>query len=396
VESLGRRLAGRPDADVVLHRACELDGRLQATFRRAVQPTIPPEERCQAYDELAALRRQFDDLLAHAFGSERRGPPSGSALAQLDVTTRQMLAGLLGVPYALEFFPLLEVKAAEYIEQGRAFDELAASFGFEEAWALGANEPRGALILTYSGSLLQLSAPGMDGSLANRRFVYQNIYGTKLPSEGALRLLDNVLVDHRLRAAHMTTSQVRKLRLAVHRGPWERDRATFQQMRQTLQSARSTVWGIAAGWHPSVHVKSIDVVRHSRAVGQNDKASAEARAELRNLLLRLADPMEPAKNPLLEAELIGVLLHLQRLQIESGFPHYGLTDIAAFETDRAERCAVGRRGSILLSRPGKAFVEYPKATIGDQRIVSGAPIALLDASASIAAVLGDVTLVTRS
>jgi hypothetical protein len=392
VRSFGALLQGRVDADEVARRAAELDALVQATFRRAVQADAPSTERLEAMGELAALRRKFDALLG-ACANDGGAPPAPTLFARLEPAVREQLALVLGVPCTPEFAPLLEVKAAEYLEQGRAFDEFSKAFDFVEAPSLGVAEARGALVLTHSGSLLQLSAPGVEGSPHKRRYVYDNLYASELPANGTLRLLDAVCLGARLRSTRMVTSIVRKLRLPIRTEAWQEQSATFERLRQTLRDARAfgckTIWGAKSEWVPAVHMRSVELERHAAFSRGVLAAHDAARADLRSLILRLADPTGPAHDPVLEASVIGLCLHLQELQVEIGSVAYPLSALSAFETDRAERATAFPWG-IRLERPGRSAVDYAAAGIGPQRVVPGSPLALLDAAGSILAVLGDV------
>ena len=297
--------------------------------------------------------------------------------------------------------PLLRMKAAEYIEQGRAFDQIAADFGFAEAHGLAELEPRGGLILTHNGSLLQVSAPGAGGDPRARRFVYQNIYGGKMPAEGTLKLTRPVQLGHKVRTKHMETSPVRKLRLAVRPDHWERQRETFRSLSQALaprpppagSTPSKTLWGAHPDWHPTVVARSVQVRRADHQKKRVEQAASTARAELREHLLRLGDPDSPPDDPVLEADVLGLCMHLQRLRAELGEPGYALHDVIAFVTDRGERCCIHQqRGSVTatLERPAKSSVEIQDAGLVEQIIVRGAPVAIVDGSGTIAAVLGDV------
>src|SRR5262249_11719561 len=100
VRSLEARFQGRADGHELMRRATALDARVQATFRRAIGATTPPDERIEAVEELAALRREFDQFLAalDERGDRACSPGFSSALAQLEPAVREQLAFVLGIP----------------------------------------------------------------------------------------------------------------------------------------------------------------------------------------------------------------------------------------------------------------------------------------------------------
>ena len=74
----------------------------------------------------------------------------------------------------------LEVLAKAWLEKERLFDEQLAKNELEEVDALETEEERGALILTYSGSLLSLGPDSKDGS--GRRVEYNSVgFRTDVP-----------------------------------------------------------------------------------------------------------------------------------------------------------------------------------------------------------------------
>jgi hypothetical protein len=69
--------------------------------------------------------------------------------------------------------------------------------------------------------------------------------------------------------------------------------------------------------------------------------------------------------------------------------------VTAIETDRGEQLSVAADG-LRLTRPGRKEKTLPREDLGDQQIVVGAPLVLLDREGSVTAILGDVTtVVTR-
>ncbi len=387
-----RRLDGRPDAAAAMRQALVLDARMHALAVQAGRTDVDAPERTELVVHLTRLRLELDALVAGA------GRASLPAAPPLSMTLRVRLAELLGVPPTPEYEALIALKAIEHHEQGCAFDQVAADFGFVSRDRLGEDEKRGALVLTMNGSLLQVSAPGADGRSRSRRFVYQNIYGGRMPAEGTLELTRAVSVGKKLRTKHMETSPVRKLCLAVRPeavSP-EHLRRTFDSVSLAMsvvpQRSR-TMWGASPGWHPTVVAQSVARERSELLDVRAAEAMLGAREELREHLLRFADPRTSGGDPVLEADILGLCMYLQRQRAERGEPCFPLEHLAVFVTDRGERCSFEHhRGRVhaVLERPAREPLPIPDAGLIEQAVARGAPVALVDAAGSIAAVLGDV------
>ncbi|MBK8259455.1 MAG: hypothetical protein IPK82_43215 [Polyangiaceae bacterium] len=416
IEALKNRLAGNPEATRVLERATAIEQRVQELTARAREagsqgsPTLATE--------VAVLRLELGALLAEALGEEQQAERA-QALKSLDPSMRHHLAALLNVPADDRHHALLEVKAAEYLEQARAFDDVAEQFGFNEATRLDIDEPRGALVLTYNGSLLQLSAPGVDGHKLARRHVYESIYGNRsIPSRGTLSLTSAIRVGERVRTNVLNTSPVRRLRIATRPEEWDRDRQALQRITMTFSSRAPgarvaaegaripaeggrekrpepeapfrTIWGAKGAWFPTVVVPLVEAEREKRA-------TSEERAELAALVRRLADPSRPAPDATDEAKIMGLVIFLQQSRADAGERAYSFEDLSAFSTDRGERCRIERevqkpsRSAVLvLDRPGSEPVRFEGGSLGAQQIAVGAPVVVIHPNGAIAAVLGDV------
>lgn len=426
IEALKARLAGKPEGQRVLERATAIEQRVQELTARAREAGTSGS--ASIATEVAVLRLELSVLLADALGEEPQAERA-QALRALDPSMRHHLAALLNVPADDRHHALLEVKAAEYIEQARAFDEVAEQFGFTEATSLDIDEPRGALVLTYNGSLLQLSAPGADQQRLARRHVYESIYGnTSIPSRGTLSLAAPIRVGERVRTTVLNTSPVRRLRIATRPEEWDRDRQVVKRITMTFssrapslsmgsqgaanvaaaQGARPqagaqpvpvqeppfrTVWGAKGAWFPTVVVPLVEAEREKRA-------TTEERSELASLVHRLADPSKPAPDASDEAKIVGLVLFLQQSRVDLGEKSYGLGDLTGFATERGERCVIERDAAkrdvppvLVLERPGAEPVRFAGAGLGAQRVVVGAPVVIIHPNGAIAAVLGDVARV---
>jgi hypothetical protein len=410
IEALKKRLAGKPEAQRVLERATAIEQRVQELTARAREAG---SQGSSSYaTEVAVLRLELSALLADALGEEAQAERA-HALRSLDPSMRHHLAALLNVPADDRHHALLEVKAAEYLEQGRAFDDVAEQFGFTEATSLELDEPRGALVLTYNGSLLQLSAPGADGAKLARRHVYESIYGNRsIPSRGTLSLAAPIRVGERVRTTVLNTSPVRRLRIATRPEEWDRDRQVLKRITMTFSSrapglaaaaveaGRSrapepeapfrTIWGAKGAWFPTVVVPLVEAEREKRA-------TTEERSELAALVRRLADPSRPAPDAADEAKIMGLVIFLQQSRVDAGERGFGLDEIRWLCTERGELCKVERESDkkdappvLVLERPGASAVRFQGAGLGAQRATTGAPIVIIHPNGAIAAVLGDV------
>ncbi len=377
-------------------RALTLDRELQLVARRASR-AANDRERKRLVNEMMELRVQIDALIATALGQPLPTGAEGSALSRVPDHVRSQLAKLLGVPLRAEFHAVLDRKAEEWIEQGRAFDEIAAEFGFAPADSLSPRDPRGALALTYNGSLVQVSAPKDEGG--TRRFIYQSIYVNSIPSEGTLKLTESLRIDGRMRSTAMDTSTVRKLRVATKKGvPWERERRTFDRISTILTPPpaalqaipRRTLWGAATGYLPALGQSEIDGGRLAREHARIDEARRAARVELAALLDKLASPRK--RSATADVEVLGLCLHLQALEIERGRKGHELDDVTAVETDRGERLLV-LDDEVRLVRPGRPEKTFALGALGEQQLVVGAPLVLVDAEGAVVAILGDVTTI---
>src|SRR5262249_13141389 len=163
-----------------------------------------------------------------------------------------------------------------------------------------------------------------------------------------LRLAQPIRLGHRIRTYHMETSPVRKLRLAIRPDDWDRRRETFRSLNLALtpgaRAKRKTLWGADPGWHPAVLSESVQMQRAQRSRAALEEAALTARAELREHVLRFADPASPPGDPVLEADILGLCMYLQRLRAEAGEEALPLANVATLVTDRAERCSFARIG----------------------------------------------------
>lgn len=449
VQALKRRLAGHPNADRLYEYATLLDGWIHEWARYASKPGLRDDERMRAVNMLASMRRDFNGLLsevdAHDPNSGARSTSFGTALDSLNADARFALSQILGLQYEPRYRDLFEVKAAEYIEQDALWNSITEDGGLVEAPWMPADANTSAVALTYSGSLLLISSP-IDDKRFRRQYVYQSIYAGHLPTEGGLGLLEGLRVNQPVVGTRIKTSPVRRLRVSISGElRWERHRETFSRLHRTLNGAVtpasfqgppvfagppslpsdgppggvvfagaaavkparktppdgtptsasvsepspppsvSTPSSKDSGKIPSVFVQVLHAERQREGVR---RLESTARAELRTLLARLIDT-GGERDHVLEAEILGHVLYLQRLAMERGELHAGPSELLRLDTENNDQCvatpdglAVGKRGAPAQTIAGANFRA--------QSIVRSAPVAVLLEDGSLYAVLGNV------
>ena len=454
VQSLKKRLAGHPNADRLYEYATLLDGWIHEWARYASRPGLRDDERMRAVNMLASMRRDFNGLLAevdaHDPSAGARPTNFGTALDSLNADARFALSQILGLQYEPRYRDLFEVKAAEYIEQDELWNAITEEGGLVESPWMPADSITSAVALTYSGSLLLISAP-TDEKRFRRQYVYQSIYAGHLPTEGGLGLLEGIRVNQPVVGTRIKTSPVRRLRISMNSDMrFERHRETFSRLHRTLNGAvtpasyqgppvfagppsvrgdgppggavfsgvnvgasssspghktppdgtpmpsstpsrpsdpgpRKAPSTKDSGKIPSVFVQVLHAERQREGVR---RLESTARAELRTLLARLIDT-GGERDHVLEAEILGHVLYLQRLAMERGELHAGPSELQRLDTENNDQCvatpdglAVGKRGAPAQTIPGANF--------RSQSIVQSAPVAVLLADGSLYAVLGNV------
>lgn len=241
VQALAKRLATHPNGARLSEYASTLDGWIHEWARYASRKDLREDERMRALGMLASMRRDFNALLAEADAHEPslRGRPThfGTALDELGEAEKMALSQILGLPFAPQYRPLFEVKAAEYIEQDELWNAITEEGGFVSSASMAEDAVQSAVVLTYSGSLLLVSAP-TERKNFRRRYVYQSIYAGHLPSEGNIGLLEPIRPNLPVSGTRIKTSPVRKLRVSRDGHPtWDQHRETFLKLHRTMNGA---------------------------------------------------------------------------------------------------------------------------------------------------------------
>ncbi len=442
VQALARRLAGHPNCQELTGYAAWLDARILEWGQFVSQRELSENERTHGLSVLANMRRDFNALLVeadqHAGPSRSPGTQFGTALDQLEDSEIAAISDILGLPFEPRYRPAFEVKAAEYLEQDAVFVEITEQEGFVDQPILFADERHGAVVLTYSGSLLLISAPLTPYDVV-RRYIYQSIYASPVPVEAPVRLLEPVTRNQAVVGTKLRTSPVRKIRVA-RRLPksWEEQRDAFLKFHRTMRGALTPQHVDAAtaaaprkamaqcqvmdsadlfdraralarlaapipaaaapaqaapapSAMPSVFVQAL---RAERQRAQHKQQEEAARAELRAQIARLVEAATSGVDHALEAEILGQNVYLQRLVAESGALNESPTRVRRIEIADGASVSI-ERGVLVITRAEQAPERVEGGHFGPQEIVQGAPLVVLGRDGGIVAVLGNVSRYQR-
>jgi len=320
---------------------------------------------------------------------------------QLDPVARSHLSAILGVPEEAPFYEVLDIKAEEYLAQQSAFQTLAGHYGFKERQSLSRTARRSALVLTLSGSLIQLSEPVSPKGA--RRYLYQNIYGNAHPPEGVLVLDRDVQTGHRLRSVELTTSPVRLLRVVGRKVSWKSQSQTFERISRTLTSlvSQSNSQLAAAGWHINLQTGFYRQTNLKAAERVLKQEYGEAFAQYQRLREQFMADSDGATDEArkVEAELLTVCHLLQTGARELGFEARALDDLREFTTEEEHlfRMSPDRPGVLTQQPRGKGpEVVFVEVTVGRQSVTCNAPLALIGRDGGLVEVTLPVKRLRRS
>ena len=305
---------------------------------------------------------------------------------QLEPLIRRHLASILGIPEEPPYYQVLDIKAAEYLAQHSAFESLADQLDFKEVEGLGRMSGNAALVLSLSGSLIQLSEP--MSRAGSRRYLYQNIYGNTHPPEGLLVLDRDVRCGHRMRSVELTTSPVRLIRVLRREVPWETQTEGFHKVARTLTSlaSRSASQMVESGFVRSQTglQRKVNPDAAERVFREDNAAHLARFQDLRRCFQQRE--AEGDEGNQVEAELLALCHLLQSAARELGFTAKGLTKIREFSTeeDRIYRRDPDEGGALVLAgRGGGPEVVFSGVSLGRQVITRFAPVALVGADGGL-------------
>ena len=336
---------------------------------------------------LEILRRRRTSLEACLAGMGMPAPiPNRPPLwyfEQLDPLARRHLASILGIPEEQPFYEVLDIKAEEYLSQHSAFELLGEQLNFQEVRTLERDANRPSLVLSLSGSLIQLSAP--MSSRRERRYLYQNIYGNTHPPEGVLVLDRDIREGHRLRSVELTTSPVRMLRVLDHSVSWKSQTQNFERVARTLSSlvSRSSSRMAESGLirKQTGLMRQVNIEAAERVM-QEEYGDSIARFDgLRQRFIDgEEDDPEGDEGRKVEAELLTLCHYLQTVARELGFDAKRLPDINEFVTEGDLRYQTDQEHVAritMVSRGQGPDVVFTGVSVGRQLVTRKAPLALI-------------------
>jgi len=380
IESLRQHLPESEDSEALLRQLQHSRENLDAVVYALSSRKLAPDRRAHLLDILRKHQQALEDCLTR-LGVERPGPAQAPLwfYNQLDPVARSHLSAILGVPEEPPFYEVLNIKAEEYLAQRQAFESVTEGHGYKARQTLTCGARKAALVLTLSGSLIQISAP--TGSRGARRYFYQNIYGNAHPPEGILVLDQDVRVGHRVRSVELTTSPVRLLRVVDRQLSWKAQSQAFERISRTLSSlvSRSSSHIVTTG---------VDLVPHTAVQRRTNLSAAgrvlrqeygEAITRFRDMRERFAsDEADEVRR--VEAELLALCHYLQTGARELGFDAHPLQDVVEFVTEEEHlyRIDPDHPGAITLVPRGTGpEVLFVDVSVGRQLITRQAPLALI-------------------
>jgi hypothetical protein len=379
IENLRKGLPDGEESEKLLKRLQHNRENLDAVVYALSSRKLAPDRRERLLEILRRHQRALDECL-NELGLAR---PEGerqplSSFNRLDLVARAHLAAILGVTEEPAYYEVLDIKAEEYLAQREAFESIAQHEGYKERQTLSRTARKAALVLTLSGSLIQVSSP--DGSRGARRYLYQNIYGNAHPPEGILVLDRDIRVGHRLRSVELTTSPVRLMRVVDHKVSWKVQSAAFERISRTLTSlvSRSSSQLAAKGLKVRSSTGVIRVANLEAAERVLRQEYGEALDGFRKMRQRFLDEGE-ADPHRVEAELLTLCHFLQTGARELGFDSRPLAELAGFvtEEDHLYRTDPGQPGLITLTRGEGPEVVFIDVSVGRQTVTREAPLALI-------------------
>ncbi|MCC6749182.1 MAG: hypothetical protein IT371_16085 [Deltaproteobacteria bacterium] len=376
IESLRRQLGSSERTDELLRQVQHYRENLDAVVYALSSRELASDRRQHLLEILQRHRVALDGCLASLGVPVGRSPIDPLFhFNQLDPTVRTHLAAILGVPEEPSFYEVLDIKAEEYLSQYGAFQAVAEQEGFKERRRLSRTARQGALMLTLSGSLIQISEPDAKGG---RRYLYQNIYGNAHPPEGVLLLDRDVKVGHRVHSVELTTSPVRVLCVPKRAVPWHAQVRTFERLARTFTSlaGRSSVGlaGEVAAGSPFRLARRPNSSAAERVLKQEYGEGFGRFARLRQAFV---DGEAEGKQ---EAEILTLCHYLQTAARELGFNARPVEEVSEFVTDEEHhyRIVGDRPRSVVKQlRGGGPEVVLLNISVGRQVVTCNAPLALI-------------------
>ena len=384
IERLRRELPQSSEIETQLRQLQRLRENLDAVVYALGSQKLASDRREHL---LEILRRRRTSLEACLAGMGMPAPiPNRPPLwyfEQLDPLARRHLASILGIPEEQPFYEVLDIKAEEYLSQHSAFELLGEQLNFQEVRTLERDANRPSLVLSLSGSLIQLSAP--MSSRRERRYLYQNIYGNTHPPEGVLVLDRDIREGHRLRSVELTTSPVRMLRVLDRSISWKSQSQNFERVAHTLSSlvSRSSSQLAESGLirKQTSLLRQVNIEAAERVMQEEYGDSIARFDDLRQRFVDGEDEdPEGDEGRKVEAELLTLCHYLQTVARELGFDAKRLSDIREFVTEGDLRYQMDQehKARITMVSPGQGpDVVFSGISVGRQLVTRKAPLALI-------------------
>lgn len=400
LESIRKGLPDSEESDRLIKRLQQHRENLDAVVYALSSRKLAPDRRSHLLEILRRHQTALDACLAELGllepGFERAPQQQLRHFNQLDPVARSHLSAILGVPEEPSFYEVLDIKAEEYLAQRHAFESLTEQLGYRERDSLARGNKRAALVLTLSGSLIQISEPA--GPRGARRYFYQNIYGNAHPPEGTLVLDRDIRIGHRIRSVELTTSPVRLLRVVDKKLSWKAQSQAFDKISRTLSSlvSRSTSQFAALGADLRTPT---GVIRHANLVAAERVLRQEYGEAFDHYdALRKGFSAEGEEGRKAEAELLTLCHFLQTGARELGFEARPLTELCEFETEGGNlyRIDPDQPGTISLLTHGTGpEVVFIETSVGRQLITRMAPLALIGRDGAVVEVTLPVVSLRR-
>lgn len=373
LESLRRKLPPGAQTEALLQTIQRCRDDVNSAIYALTDPDLGAAMRVDVLTALAQhYRRLQDALLALGVSPVAHSADPLWHFRQLDPIAREHLVAILGISDRSGLEHVLDIKAQEYLAQYTAFEALAEHEGFHRARVLRQAADQSALILTLSGSLIQLSRPDARGA---RRYLYQNIYGNTHPPQGILLLDRDVEDGHRLRSVELTTSPVRLLRVPKKPMSWKQQSRSFLRLSETMGSLASVCTG------------EIAVVGERNSAGTNldDQSENLQRFEV---LRRAFHEQRLSLDE--KQELLGLGDSLVEAAVERGYNSQPLGEAKGFIADDRSRYRVVTAEPLVVSKFSEgngAEVLLLHPSMADRLLVCGIPIVVIGSTGDVVDVL---------
>ena len=157
IERIRNQMSQAADLDQRMQELLRLRENVDAVIYALSNQELAEDRREHLLKLLVKHREALDQGLADlGLPGQMTDRPPLWYFNQLEPLMRRHLASILGVPEEPPYYQVLDIKAAEYLAQHSAFESLAEELDFSVVDRLGRMSGGAALVLSLSGSLIQL------------------------------------------------------------------------------------------------------------------------------------------------------------------------------------------------------------------------------------------------